>query len=163
MTPRRLFGALALCLLANPAQAAEAAGPRAALEFFIGLWTVKGSEATYRESCEWLSPESFVICTAKDTDPAGPSQSISIFGYDDEDRAYTYAGYGSGGSSRALRGWLRDGVWVFTGQRDRGTESVRWQVTIAPVPTGFLFVQQTSSNGGPWVKTVDAEYRRIRK
>ncbi len=47
---------LAGCLFATNSNAATSGpDPREKLGFFAGGWTVKGSEATYTEKCEWLS------------------------------------------------------------------------------------------------------------
>jgi hypothetical protein len=152
--------AAALMCAGGEADAASA-DPREKLDFFLGTWTVKGSEATYIEQCEWPSLRSFVVCSSTDTDPRDPGKGISIFGYSPDDQTYTYTGLSSDGSARQLRGWHVDGVWKFTGQADRGPRFRRWQVAIAPTPTGFRFIQETSANGAEWQKSVEVEYVRI--
>ena len=129
---------LAGCILATNSNADPSApDPRDRLSFFAGEWTVKGSEATYTEKCEWLSKNSFVVCNAVDTDPKDPGTSISIFGYSPEDQTYTYAGFDSSGGSRTLRGWFN-------------TEA------------GFHFRQEVSQNGASWATTVEIDYLRAR-
>lgn len=132
---------LAGCLFATNSNAATSGpDPREKLGFFAGGWTVKGSEATYTEKCEWLSKKkSFLVCKAEDTDPRDPGTSISIFGYSPEDQAYAYAGFNSSGGTRNLRGCFNGRFWVFTRQRERGTTSPRWQITITPTEAGFHF------------------------
>jgi hypothetical protein len=144
----------------NSIAATSAPDPREKLGFFAGEWTVKGSEATYTEKCEWLSKESFLVCKAQDTDPKDPGTSISIFGYSPEDQTYTYAGFDSSGGSRNLRGWFNGKFWVFTGQRERGTTSPRWQITITPTEAGFHFRQDISQNGAAWATSIEMDYLR---
>jgi hypothetical protein len=141
------------CLCATNSNAATSAhDPRELLGFFAGRWTVKGSEATYTETCEWLSKNSFLICKAQDTDPKDPGTSTSIFGYSPEDQTYSYAGFDSSGGSRNLRGWFNAKVWMFVGQRERGITSARWQVTITPTEVGFHFREDISENGAAELK-----------
>jgi hypothetical protein len=148
-------------LATNSNAATNAPDPAEKLGFFVGEWTVKGSEATYSEKCEWLSSKhSFVVCKAEDTDPKDRSTSISIFGYSPEDQTYTYAGFDSSGSSRNLRGWFNGKFWVFTGQRERGTTSPRWQITITPTGAGFHFREDISKNGAEWATSVEMDYLR---
>src|SRR5882672_447095 len=152
---------LAGCLFATNSNAATSApDPHERLGFFAGLWTVRNSEATYTETCEWLSNNSFLVCKAEDTDSKDPGTSVSIFGYSREDQTYTYAGFDSSGSSRNLRGWFNGKSWVFTGQRERGVTSPRWQITITPTEAGFHFREDTSQNGAAWATTAEVDYLR---
>lgn len=144
------------------AQTTTASDPRARLSLIVGTWTVEGSESTYRETCDWLTPASFVVCRGEDTNPADRGVALSILGYSPEEQAYTYASYSGSGRTRSLRAWLYGERWVFTGQGDRAGKSSRWQVSVTPNARGFHFRQETSENGGPWAADVDIQYIRLK-
>lgn len=154
---------LAGYLIAIPVTIAAqtAPDPRAKLSFFVGKWTVQGSESTSLETCEWLSRDSFVVCRGEDKAPGSTSASLGMIGYSPEEQVYTVANFSSSGRSRNLRGWLDGETWVFTGQRERGTQSTRWKVTITPTAKGFHFRQEVSINGSPWSTDFEAQKLRI--
>ena len=156
------LAATILVVLIASAQTKPEEGPRSKLSMFVGTWTVKGSESTYRETCEWLTPGSFVVCRAEDTNPKERDVSLSILGYSPEEQAYTYANFDGSGSSRTLRAWVHGEKWVFTGGRERPGKSLRWQVTITPNPKGFHFREEVSENGAPWTTNFETQYIRLK-
>ncbi len=158
------FFLLALALVAPiaSAQTKSQGDPRQKLSMFVGTWTVEGSENTYRETCEWLTRESFVVCRAEDTNPKERDISLSIMGYSPEDQAYTYANFNGSGSSRTLYAWVHGEKWVFTGARDRPAKFARWQVTITPNARGFHFRQEVSVNGAAWATNYETQYIRLK-
>jgi hypothetical protein len=141
----------------------SAKSPRAALEFFRGEWTIKGSETAYSESCDWLPGNGFIACHAVDRSEQKASFSMSVFGYSEADAQYTYNGFASSGTQRSLRGSVHDGIWRFHGQSERGSNWRRWQVTITPTPEGFHFREDVSDRSGPWRLAVEFTYVRKAK
>jgi hypothetical protein len=159
--PRFVAAATLTAAMAWVAAAAGSPDPRSELEFFRGIWTIKGHDATYREVCEWLPGRAFVACNAEDRSESPPGHSLSVFGYSDADTQYTYSGFSSSGSQRSLQGSLQDGVWRFHGQSGRAPNWRRWQVTIKPTPEGFHFREEVSDSSGPWRESVVLEYLRL--
>lgn len=144
------------------AQTTTPGDPRQKLSMFVGTWTVEGSESTYRERCEWLTRESFVVCRAEDTNSKERDISLSIMGYSPEEQAYTYANFNGSGSSRTLHAWVHGEKWVFTGGRERVGKFARWQVTITPNVKGFHFRQEVSENGAAWKTNYETQYLRLK-
>jgi hypothetical protein len=154
-------GGLTLVLIAAIPTSMADTDPRAQLDFFRGLWTVKEHEATYREVCDWLRGGGFVVCNAEDRSDPTHSFSLSVFGYSVSDAQYTYSGFSSSGAERTLRGSLHESTWRFHGGSDRGPNWRRWQVTIVPTSTGFHFREEVSDRSGPWRIAVEIEYLRV--
>lgn len=152
---------LLLGLVCSAAMSTES--PRAALDFFRGEWTIKGSESSYTESCIWLPGNGFIVCRAEDRSETQPSFSMSVFGYSEADDQYTYNGYGSSGTQRTMRGNRHEGIWRFHGQSERGPNWRRWQVTMTPTPEGFHFREEVSDRSGPWKVAVEFTYVRKAK
>ena len=135
--------------------------PYSKLAFFEGTWTVKGQEATYRETCSWFENRRFLICKAEDKEGGAPSWTMSIFGYSTEQQAYTHTLFGSSGSIRSIHGWHDGKVWTFTGETHQGDSTRRMQVTISPTKRGFTFQQDVSINGAAWKKAAEFSYIRL--
>ena len=157
-----LLGAIVFATPVASAQTESQSDPRQKLAMFVGTWTVEGSESTYRETCEWLTRQSFVVCRAEDTNPKERDVSLSIMGYSAEDQSYTHANFNGSGGSRTLRAWMHGEKWVFTGGRERAGEFARWQVTITPNVKGFHFRQEVSENGAPWTTNFETQYIRLK-
>ena len=132
--------------------------PRAVLSFFVGAWTIRGSESTYSEVCDWLAGEGFVACHAEDRSDG--SYSMSVFGYSEADQTYTYDGFGGNGTHRVLRGSKEPGVWRFFGESERAPDWQRWEVTMVPTADGFTLREAVSNRGGPWQEVAVIEYVR---
>lgn len=157
-----LLVALSFVAPTDSAQSNSQGDPRHKLSMFVGTWTVEGSESTYRETCEWLTRESFVVCRAEDTNPKERDVSLSIMGYSPEEQAYTYANFNGSGGSRTLRAWVQGEKWVFTGGRERMGKFARWQVTITPNVKGFHFRQDISENGAAWTTNFETQYIKLK-
>lgn len=157
-----VLGAIAFVAPIASAQTEPQSDPRDKLSMFVGTWTVEGSESTYRETCEWLTRESFVACRAEDTNPNEKDVSLSVMGYSPDEQAYTYANFNGSGGSRTLHAWVQGEKWVFTGGRERLGKFARWQVTITPNTKGFHFRQEVSENGSPWTTNYETQYIRLK-
>lgn len=159
------MGVLTLVIMSLAAAAAafarEAPDPGDLPEFFAGTWTVKGRETTFSEKCEWLSPNSYLICNGADTDPKEPSRWITLLGYSHDKQTYDFTAFDGGGGKASLSGWLRGGVWVFTANQEEGTETVRLQVTLTPTKDGYQLREESSVNGAPWTVTLEEEHVRL--
>ncbi len=133
---------------------------RARLAVIIGSWTIAGQEASYSEICEWYHNNSFVVCNSEEKAPQGVRKSVSILGFSEISGMYTYYNYGSSGGSRTLNGFLRGDEFLFTGERSVRGDMIRYQVSMKPTDSGFLFREDRSANGAPWVMAAQADYVR---
>ncbi|MFT3806820.1 hypothetical protein [Arenimonas sp.] len=132
-------------------------------EFFAGTWTVEGLEDSFRETCEWLSPNSFLICRGTDSDPKNPGQWITLLGYSHAEKMYNFTAFDGGGGKAVFSGWLRDDVWIFTSEQFLHGKMSRLQVTITPTKDGYILREEESVNGGPWKVTLEEKHVRLPK
>lgn len=135
--------------------------PYSKLAFFEGTWTVKGSESTYRETCEWFQNRRFLVCKGEDTEGPNPDWTMSIFGYSKDKQAYTHTVFPTSGVQRTILGWVHGTTWIFTGESQAGGDTSRSHVTIAPTKKGFTFRREVSINGLAWKRMNDFTYVRL--
>lgn len=155
---------LAALLAGQVALAAESkVDPGDLPEFFAGTWTVEGREKTFTEKCEWLSPNSFLVCRGSDSDPESPGQWITLLGYSHAEATYNFTAFDGGGGKAVFSGWLRDKVWVFTSQQVIDAKTSRLQVTITPTKNGYTLKEEESVNGAPWETTLEERHVRVGK
>lgn len=155
-----VFALMSMLPAAGRAEA-QAADPYRALAFFEGKWTIKGSESTYRETCEWFQNRRFLICRAEDSEGGSADWTMSIFGYSRDKQAYTHTAFPSSGAQRTIQGWVDGQTWTFTGESQAANETHRSHVTITPTENGFVFRREVSTNGRPWERKQEYTYVRV--
>jgi len=142
--------------IATPASAqVHAPDIEARLAFLIGDWTIEGQEKTYRETCEWFAQKAFVVCASSDSSDG--SSARSILGYSKAKERFTYQNYTYTGTSRSELGYphLERGI-QYIDERMSGGKLSRITTKVEPQADGRLrFVQERSSEGGPWEKVAD--------
>lgn len=159
------FVLLVLACLAGSGAVAEqkSIDPGDLPDFFAGAWTLEGHEETFRETCEWLAPNAFLVCNGTDTDPKEPGRWITLLGYSHAEKTYNFTAFDGGGGKSTFSGWLRGNLWVFTSEQVIHGESSRLQITITPTSDGYLLREEESVNGGPWKVTLEERHLRLPK
>ena len=132
------------------------------LAYFVGSWTMNGHvklpqvlgpprEITLHQHCEWLTPESFVVCHG---DSAGAGRSTSgllILGYNPNDKAYTYDEYNSSGAAEHLTGTFEGDTWTWTSDEKtfagQVTKTLRFGILS---PTSYSFKYEEFSRELNW-------------
>ena len=101
------------------------------LEYFNGTWNFVGDfkgkppgpvgPAASKQVCEMFEGGFALICRSDGKTPLGPAKSISIFGYDEEKKAYTYTSAESNNPT----------VFIAYGQVSNGTWDFKTEMTMA--------------------------------
>ena len=161
----KIFVAMLMFAIATSIHAAQPSKPDPGdlPEFFAGTWTLKGAESTFRETCAWLSPNSYLVCNGSDSSSRIPAKWITLLGYSHALDTYNFSAFDSSGAKIVYSGWLRGEVWVFTSEQAIGTELVRFQSTITPTKNGYVLREEKSVNGASWVVVNDEEHIRLSK
>ena len=130
------------------------------LSFLKGHWTIEGSESSYLEVCD-LIQGNHIQCISTSKEKEGVDSSVSYLSYSSLEKTYVYYGLYGSGSSRTLKGnWVADKL-ILEGQRLTEEKKTKWKVTLTPVNKDLHFVQEVSTNDGPWEKNADFIYKRI--
>lgn len=132
----------------------------ARLTYFVGDWTVKGQEATYREKCDWYGDRAFVVCFSEDK--SDNSSSYSILGYSQADANFTYHSYRDSGSSNTRAGFPHgDRGIVYVRERRGDAGHIRTSTFLEPRSDGSIhFREDQSTNGGAWKTSYQFDYVR---
>jgi hypothetical protein len=129
------------------------------LAYNVGTWniegefkpsgTMPGGKLTSTEKCEWLSGGFFVTCRSESTGPMGPSKGVSFFGYDPNEKVYTYHEFTSMGDAIDAKGTVNGDTWHWTAESKMGDTKMSVRVTIKEVSkTEYTFKLEMSQNGG---------------
>ena len=134
-----------------------------ALENFVGKWTVKGKEDTFREDCDWYHGRFHVVCHSESTRADGSlGQGISILGFVPGE-GYVYTGIGSRGRYETLaRGTVSDAVLEYRSMAVEDGKPTITRIRIGPfAQAGFPFVVHASTDDGKtWTHLETVEYIR---
>ena len=136
-------------------------------DFLAGEWTIEGSETTFRESCSWLSYNSFLVCEGEDKTPDAPEEWIKMIGYSHAEDTYNLTVFSGDGGKMTMDGWLDGDIWKFTGENhichtDTGMLVLRRQETMKPTKDGYWLKVEVSRNAGPWQVVIDEEIIRAK-
>lgn len=158
-----VFVTLAFCLCACQtalSQQNNRSDEQERLSVIKGRWTIEGSEATYLEVCDWIQGN-HIQCISTSSEEGAIDSSVSYLSYLAAEKTYVYYGLYGSGSSRTLRGNWVDGKLILEGQRNTSDKRTKWRVTLSPDANGLHFLQEVSTNDGPWQSTADFRYKRL--
>ena len=178
---RHLLIAYAVMSAAGPqvaaAQAAQAPKPgpeHQRLGYFVGKWTAEGDvkpgpmgpggKMRTTDDCEWFEGRYSVICRSEGTTPMGPSKSIGILGYSNEDKVYTYYGVDNSGMtmSSVPKGTIQGDTWAYTDESTMGGQKVKSRVTIKEVsPKSYTFRMEFQGPDGKWVPAMESTNTKV--
>jgi hypothetical protein len=153
-----------LKLMAQAPQAAPERHPGyAALEHFVGRWTMKGREKSFDEKCAWFDGRFHVVCHTEVRHPNGSTtRSMSVLGFVPQDSAYTYQGISSRGRNEIRRGEYRDGIFYLVNESSHGGKRVVSRVRAGPFDKREVpFVVESSVDGGPWTLNASETYLKL--
>src|SRR5215203_2272030 len=90
------------------------------LERMLGNWSYQGEakaspmgpagKVTGSETCEWFQGGFAIVCRSKGTGPKGAVTGLSVMGYDQGQKTYTYYSLSSQGDNFFIRGGVKGNV-----------------------------------------------------
>lgn len=147
--------------------------PHERLTVFEGTWerdegTVPAGtapQAAARETCEWLAGgRRHMICRVRYEKPEGVNRERThILSYRVEDSTYlAYFAFPSG-DNLLYHGRVEGDRWIMDMQPSPLLpKNTRFREIITPTEHGLRFVEEASTDGGPWKVTEDYRMRRIK-
>ena len=170
----------AMMIAAGPAQDAVKAqdsmapsAPHERLTVFEGTWerdhgTIPAGAAPQppeRETCEWLTGgRRHMICRLRYQKPEGVTRERThILSYRAEDATYlVYFAFPSG-DNLLYHGRVEGDHWIMDMQPSPLLpKNKRFREIITPTENGLRFVEEASTDGGPWTVTEDYRMRRVK-
>lgn len=160
--PALCLGAIVIGVAFAQAPEAPKPGPEhKALSYFAGRWTSEsemkpgpygpGGKMTSQDTCEWFAGGFQLVCRSQGKGPMGPTSSMGVLTYSLADKAYTYYGIDSMGSSELSKGTHSGKTWTFTSKSNMRGESFNSRYTIVETsPTSYTFKWDTSPDGTKW-------------
>jgi len=138
------------------------------LDVFIGSWTLDGDmkpspmgpggKMSEKQKCEWMEGEFYLVCHADYQSSMGNGVGLSIMGYSNEDKAYTYREFSSDGEFVDAKGMLTGDTWAWTSEEKMGGMPTKGRFTIKmSSATSYNFSFEMSQDGTKWTTVMDGK------
>lgn len=154
--------ALALLALAQAPAAPKPTPEHKRLGYFVGTWTFEGEAKAFSywpagkftgtEHAEWFPGRFYVVTHSDAKGPGGPWKSMSIMGYNPEEKVYTYYAIESGtGIADVAKATVQGDTWIWNGDAKVGGRLMKLRYTLKEVsPTSYTWKFESSPDGKTW-------------
>lgn len=137
------------------------------LGHWVGTWRMEGQQfhsplgaagkISVTLTCSVFSGGFHVVCNGDGTIGGGPYRELALFGYDPEERSYTWLAIDSTGMNGLARGSAKAGTWTFLFEMKTGGQPLKAKVTmVEQSPTVITVKTEVSVAGAPWLPHNDA-------
>lgn len=177
---KRIVGVLAVLILtlgipmrAQAPQGAPTQGPEVKrLGYFIGTWKEVGTahmgsmqgpegKVTSTTKYEWLPGEFFVVGHSDTMMSTGSNKEMSVMGWDDAKKIYTYHSFDSDGEADEATGELNGDTWTWTTD-NMGGAPIKVRLMIKEVSkTEYTFKMEVSQDGNTWTTAIDSTATKV--
>jgi Protein of unknown function (DUF1579) len=173
---KQIIGVLAVLVLTLGVSAraqAPTQGPEVKrLGFFIGTWkevgtahlgSMQGPEGkiTSTTKYEWLPGEFFVVGHSDTMTSMGANKEMSVMGWDDAKKIYTYHSFDSDGEADEATGTLNGDTWSWTTD-NMGGAPIKVRLMIKEVSkTEYTFKMEVSQDGSTWITAIESTSTKV--
>jgi hypothetical protein len=138
------------------------------MEIFVGSWTLDGEtkpspmgpggKVIEKESCEWMEGDYFIVCHSEYKSPMGNGVGLSVMGYSNAEKAYTYREFNSLGDFEDSRGHLEGETWTWTSDEKMGGMTMKGRFTMKMTSaTSYDFSYEMSEDGTKWTNLMEGK------
>lgn len=170
---KRLATILAAVILLATAAVAQMEMPKPGpehkkIDVFVGSWTLEGDmkpgpmgpggKMSEREKCEWMEGGLYLVCHSDYKSSMGDGVGLSVMGYSNDDKAYTYREFASDGEFVDAKGQLEGDTWTWTSDNKMGGAITKGRFTMKMTsPTSYNFSFEMSQDGAKWMLMMDGK------
>ena len=158
---------------AQAPQGAPTQGPELKrLGYFIGTWKEVGTahlgsmqgpegKVTSTTKYEWLPGDFFVVGHSDTMTSMGANKEMSVMGWDDAKKIYTYHSFDSDGEADEATGALNGDTWTWTTD-NMGGAPIKARLMIKEVSkTEYTFKMEISQDGNTWTTAIESTSTKV--
>ena len=176
----RLATALVITLLCAALLAAQnpppapTPGPEVKkLDYFAGDWKSEGDmkpgpmgpggKFSGTEHNEWMKGNFFLVSHGTEAGAMGSGTSVGVYGYNTQDKVYTFDEYSSSGETIHAKGTLVGDTWTWIQDDKSQGKTVHYRYTVKPTsPTAYAFKLEMQPEGGTWATAFEGKATRTK-
>jgi Protein of unknown function (DUF1579) len=161
--------ACAIFVAAQNPPSAPTPGPEVKkLDYFAGNWKAEadmkpgpmgpGGKVTENTHNEWMAGGFFLLSHHSVSSSMGNETTLAVYGYDNNEKVYTYDEYSSGGETVHAKGTLAGDTWTWTTEEKMGGQTVHGRYTVKVIsPTAYTFKFEAAPEGKDWFTVVEGK------
>jgi hypothetical protein len=117
-----------------------------------------GGKMTETEKCEWMEGGFFLTCKSSYSSSMGNGSGLSVLGYSNDDKAYTYREFNSWGQSEDSKGAVDGDTWTWTSDEKMGGQTMKGRFTMKMTSSAsYNFMYEMSQDGTKWTSVMDGK------
>jgi Protein of unknown function (DUF1579) len=131
------------------------------LEYFVGTWSSEGEmkpgplgpggKFTGTDRIEWMDGGFFLVGHGEGDSSMGHEKGMAFWGYDTENKVYTYHAFNSMGEAISATGTPEGDSWTWTNEEKMGGKLMKGRYSIKELsPTSYTFKLEMQPEGGAW-------------
>jgi hypothetical protein len=136
----------------------------------VGHWVAEGtatfgppgtpsSKWNQTSDAEWMDGKYFLV-THNDLDlgPMGKAKEIAVYGYDADNKVYTYTSFSSMGEAEKSTGTVNGDTWVWNSDEHMGGMTMKGRFTMKVLsPTSYTMKFELSQDGTNWMTAMEGK------
>ena len=173
---KRLYATIAFAIgiaFATPVVIAQNPQPQPGpevkkLDYFAGDWKLEGEmkpgpfgpggKYTGSEHSQWMEGGFFLVSHSTQTTPMGSITAFAVYGYDPNDKVYTFDEFNTVGEAVHAKGTVEGDTWTWTSETKMGSKTMRGRFTEKILsPTSYTFKFEASVDGAAWMTIVEGK------
>ncbi|MGB7556823.1 MAG: DUF1579 family protein [Candidatus Korobacteraceae bacterium] len=137
-------------------------------DVFAGSWVIDvdmkpgpmgpGGKMTETEHCDWMDGSYYLVCHSDFKSSMFNGSSTSYYGYDANDKVYTYNAFSSMGEAENAKGTLDGNTWSWMSESKMGGQTTKNRFILKVLsPTSYSFTFDGSQDGKTWNTVMDGK------
>src|ERR1700747_2406651 len=144
------------------------------LAAFVGTWEDEaemkpgpfgaGGKMRLTETCEWFTGGFSIVCHTETTGFMGDLKSLSVLGYDPEEKVYRLYEFNGVGRNSTAKGTIDTDTWTFNVESKMGDKLMKSRFTIKmPSPDSAVMRSEVAIEGGPMTLFMELKGTRVKQ
>jgi hypothetical protein len=138
------------------------------LEYFVGAWNSEGDikpgpfgpggKFTAKENLEWMDGGFFLVGHSEGDSPMGHDKGLSVWGYDPEEKVYTFHAFNNMGEGISAKGTVEGDTWTWTNESKFAGQMMKGRYTIKQTsPTSYNFKFEMAPAGADFATVMEGK------
>jgi hypothetical protein len=138
------------------------------LDYFAGTWTSEGEvkpssfgpggKITGTDHLEWMEGGFFLVGHSNGSTPMGPEKALAVWGYDPEEKTYTYHEFNNSGEAVFAKGTLEGDSWTWINENKMDGKVFKGRYSIKQLSsTSYTFKFEMQPEGGEWSTVLEGK------
>ena len=144
------------------------------LGYFAGAWTSSGDmkpspygpggKFSGTDHMTWMEGGFFLLSHSTENTPMGKGTGMAIFGYDSNEKVYTYQAYNSMVEAEHAKGTVNGDTWTWTNEQKMQGKLMRGRYTVTVTsPAAYTFKFEMASEGGDYATVMEGKATKAPK